>query len=57
MSFKNWLLAGTSIGFMSLAPLSAFAQDAELQSAYQAYVSAQASGDAAAVEAAQAALT
>jgi outer membrane protein OmpA-like peptidoglycan-associated protein len=57
MGFKNWLLAGTSIGFMAMAPLSAFAQDAELQSAYQAYVAAQASGDAAAVEAARTSLT
>ncbi|QQR39988.1 OmpA family protein [Devosia rhizoryzae] len=57
MGFKNWLLAGTSIGFMALAPLSAFAQDADLQAAYQAYVSAQASGDAAAIEAATTALT
>lgn len=57
MGFKNWLLTGTSIGFMALAPLSAFAQDAELQTAYQAYVAAQASGDAAAIDAATTALT
>ncbi len=57
MRFKTWLLAGTSIGFMAFAPLSAMAQDAELQSAYRAYIDAQASGDAAALEAAQAELT
>lgn len=57
MRFKTWLLAGTSIGFMAFAPLSALAQDAELQSAYRAYLNAQASGDAAALEAAQAELT
>ena len=57
MRFKTWLLAGTSIGFMAFAPLSAMAQDAELQSAYRAYLDAQASGDAAALEAAQAEIT
>ena len=57
MRLKNWLLAGTSIGLLAFAPISAQAQDAELQTAYQAYVEAQASGDAAALEAAQTALT
>ncbi|SMQ70199.1 Outer membrane protein OmpA [Devosia lucknowensis] len=57
MRLKNWLLAGTSISMLAFAPIAANAQDAELQSAYQAYVQAQASGDAAALEAAQTALT
>ncbi|MBB4051758.1 outer membrane protein OmpA-like peptidoglycan-associated protein [Devosia subaequoris] len=57
MRLKNWLLAGTSIGLLAFAPISAHAQDAELQSAYQAYLNAQASGDAAALEEAQTALT
>lgn len=57
MRLKTWLLTGTSIGFMAFAPLSALAQDAELQSAYNAYAAAQASGDAAALEAARAELT
>lgn len=57
MRLKTWLLAGTSIGFMAFAPLSALAQDAEIQAAYQAYVQAQASGDADALDAARAELT
>jgi len=57
MRLKTWLLTGTSIGLMAFAPISAYAQDAELQSAYQAYLEAQASGDASALEAAQTALT
>jgi len=57
MSLKTWLLAGTSIGFMAFAPLSALAQDAELRAAYDAYLSAQSSGDAAALDAARAELT
>ncbi|MBE7732329.1 OmpA family protein [Devosia faecipullorum] len=57
MRLKTWLLTGTSIGFMAFAPLLALAQDAELQSAYGAYIAAQASGDAAALEAARAELT
>ena len=57
MRLKNWLLTGTSIGLLAFAPITAHAQDAELQSAYQAYLEAQASGDAAALEAAQTALT
>jgi outer membrane protein OmpA-like peptidoglycan-associated protein len=57
MSLKTWLLTGTSIGLLALSPLSATAQDAELTGAYEAYVAAQASGDAAALETAQTALT
>lgn len=57
MRLKNWLLTGTSIGLMAFAPITAYAQDAELQSAYQAYLEAQASGDAAALEEARTALT
>jgi outer membrane protein OmpA-like peptidoglycan-associated protein len=56
MRLKNWLLAGTSIGLMAFAPITANAQDTELQSVYQAYLDAQASGDAAALEQAQTAL-
>ena len=57
MRLKTWLLTGTSIGLMALAPIAANAQDAELQTAYQAYLEAQASGDAAALESAQTMLT
>jgi outer membrane protein OmpA-like peptidoglycan-associated protein/outer membrane biosynthesis protein TonB len=57
MRLKTWLLTGTSIGLLAFAPIAANAQDAELRSAYEAYVQAQASGDAAALEAAQAELT
>lgn len=57
MRLKNWLLTGTSIGLLALAPLSANAQDGDLRAAYEAYAAAQASGDAAALEAAQSALT
>jgi len=57
MRLKNWLLTGTSIGLLALAPLSANAQDGDLRAAYEAYAAAQASGDAAALEAAQGALT
>jgi len=57
MRLKNWLLTGTSIGLMAFAPITAYAQDAELQSAYQAYLEAQASGDAAALEEARTTLT
>ncbi|MEO6395136.1 MAG: OmpA family protein [Devosia sp.] len=57
MSFRTWLLTGTSLGFLALAPFGAAqAQDAALVAAYQAYVSAQTSGDAAALETARAAL-
>ncbi|QYO75690.1 OmpA family protein [Devosia salina] len=57
MRLKTWLLTGTSIGLLALAPIAANAQDAELQTAYQAYLEAQASGDAAALETAQTSLT
>ncbi|MBF0679796.1 MAG: OmpA family protein [Devosia sp.] len=57
MRLKNWLLTGTSIGLLALAPLSATAQDGDLRAAYEAYAAAQASGDAAALEAAQGTLT
>ncbi|MBJ6986710.1 OmpA family protein [Devosia sp. MC521] len=57
MSFKTWLLTGTSIGLLAVAPLPANAQGAQLQSAIQSYLQAQASGDAAALEAAQSTLT
>ena len=52
MRLRNWLLTGTSLGLLALAPLPVQAQSAELTAAYQAYVAAQASGDAAATEAA-----
>lgn len=57
MRLRNWLLTGTSLGLLALAPLSVQAQSAELTAAYQAYVAAQASGDAAATEAALGTLT
>ena len=57
MRLRNWLLTGTSIGLMALVPLTVRAQDGDLVAAYQAYAAAQASGDAAALEAAQATLT
>ncbi|KQX40110.1 hypothetical protein ASD04_05575 [Devosia sp. Root436] len=57
MRLRNWLLTGTSIGLMALLPLTVRAQDGDLVAAYQAYAAAQASGDAAALEAAQASLT
>ena len=53
MRFRNWLLTGTSLAVLALAPNMARAQDAELGAAYQAYVEAQASGDADATAAAQ----
>lgn len=56
MRLKNWLLTGTSVGLLALAPLSANAQDGDLRAAYDAYTAAQASGDGAAVQAAQSAL-
>jgi len=52
MRLRNWLLTGTSVGLLALASLPAQAQSAELTAAYQAYVAAQASGDAAATDAA-----
>lgn len=57
MRLKNWLLTGTSVGLLALAPLSASAQDGELRSAYEAYLNAQSSGDAAAIQAAQGTFT
>ncbi|GHA16510.1 hypothetical protein GCM10007989_09430 [Devosia pacifica] len=57
MRLRTWLLTGTSLGMLALAPISAQAQNVELQAAYQNYVSAQESGDAAAVEQARASLT
>lgn len=57
MRLRNWLLAGTSIGLMAMLPLTVRAQDGDLVAAYQAFTAAQASGDAAAIEAAQGALT
>ena len=57
MRLRNWLLTGTSIGLMAMLPLTVRAQDGDLVAAYQAYAAAQASGDAAALEAAQGTLT
>ncbi len=57
MRLRTWLLTGTSLGLLALAPLPVQAQSAELTAAYQAYVAAQASGDAAATEAALGILT
>lgn len=53
MRFRNWLLTGTSLAVLALAPNVARAQNGELGAAYQAYVEAQASGDADATAAAQ----
>jgi outer membrane protein OmpA-like peptidoglycan-associated protein len=53
MRFRNWLLTGTSLAVLALAPNVARAQNGELGAAYQAYVEAQASGDADAAAAAQ----
>ena len=61
MRFRNWLLTGTSLTFLAFAPLGAAnAQDAadpNLTVAYQAYVDAQAGGDATATDTAKQALT
>ena len=58
MRLRNWLLTGTSLGFLALTPIGiAEAQDADLMAAYQAYVDAQTAGDAAATEAALGTLT
>src|SRR5690606_24309121 len=57
MRLRNWLLTGTSIGLLAVAPLPANAQSADLQSAIAAYQQAQSSGDSAAIEAARADLT
>ncbi len=53
MRIRNWLLTGTSLAVLALAPNVARAQDGALGAAYQAYVEAQASGDADAAAAAQ----
>ena len=53
MRLRNWLLTGTSIGLMALVPMSVRAQDGDVVAAYQAFAAAQASGDAAAIQAAQ----
>ena len=46
MRLRNWLLTGTSIAVLALAPATtARAQSAELLTAYQAYAAAQAGGD------------
>ncbi len=57
MRLRHWLLTGTSLGLLAFSPLPAVAQSAELTAAYQAYVDAQASGDASAADAALGALT
>ncbi len=57
MRFRNWLLTGTSLGLLAFATLSVRAQDDGLVAAYQVFIAAQAAGDAAATETAQAALT
>lgn len=57
MRLRNWLLTGTSVGLMALLPLTVRAQDGDLVAAYQAYAAAEASGDAAAIEAARGVLT
>ena len=57
MRIRNWLLTGTSLGLLAFAPLSVRAQDGALVAAYQAFAAAQSSGDAAALETAQAAFT
>ena len=45
MRLRTWLLTGTSVAVLALAPMGAVkAQSAELQAAYQAYVDAQAAG-------------
>ncbi len=53
MRLRNWLLTGTSLAALAMLPGTAFAQQAE----YQAFLDAQASGDAAAIANAQQALT
>ena len=61
MRLRNWLLTGTSLTILAFAPLgAAHAQDAadpNLTAAYQAYVAAQAGGDATASDAAKQTLT
>lgn len=57
MRIRSWLMTGTSLGLMAFAPITVQAQDDAVVAAYQAYTAAQASGDAAALETAQAAFT
>ena len=57
MRLRNWLLTGTSLGLMAVLPLTVRAQDGDIVAAYQAYQAAQASGDQAALDEAQNALT
>src|SRR5690606_2115041 len=58
MRLRNWLLSGTSAAVLALLPAaSAQAQSDELRAAYQSYVDAQASGDAAATETALGSVT
>ena len=53
MRLRNWLLTGTSVAVLALAPATAArAQSAELITAYQAYAAAQAGGDQNAINAA-----
>ncbi|WIJ26345.1 OmpA family protein [Devosia sp. RR2S18] len=56
MSFRTWLLTGTSIGLLALAPAAAIAQEDTLTVAFLAYTEAEAAGDAAALESARTAL-
>ena len=55
MSLKTLLLATTSLCMLSLLPLPAYAQDAALTAAYEAFVAASSGGDADAKAAAEAA--
>ena len=58
MRLRNWLLTGTSVAVLALAPATAArAQSADLLTAYQAYAAAQAAGDQSATDAALAPLT
>ncbi|MHB1166742.1 MAG: OmpA family protein [Candidatus Nanopelagicales bacterium] len=53
MRLRTWLLAGTGLAALALAPVgSAAAQSTELLAAYETYVDAQASGDSSAIAAA-----
>ena len=54
MRLKNWLLAGTGLGMLAATAAPAFAQS-DIITAYQAYIAAQQSGDAAALSTAEAA--
>ena len=55
MSLRKLLLATTSLCALGLLPLPAYAQDAALTAAYEAYVTASSGDDAAAKAAAEAA--